>query len=185
MNVAAVLATLSLAACSETIAHAQDECAEQDGARPAPAEAPDRESKGNPWEFLRRKYDADGDGRIAFTEYGRPREFFERLDRDGSGVLEASDFGQGGRGPQSPEAKRKFAKNRRPDPPEVGVRAPDFTLPVLVLPKEEATATDATERAGGAQERAGASEPEQPRTVTLSTFAETERPVALLFGSYT
>ena len=44
------------------------------------------------WDFLRKKYDKDGDGRVARGEYDRGEEAFGRLDRNGDGALTLADF---------------------------------------------------------------------------------------------
>lgn len=46
----------------------------------------------SPWAYLAATYDADRNGTISFEEHGRGRQSFERLDRDGDGVLGAADF---------------------------------------------------------------------------------------------
>jgi Ca2+-binding EF-hand superfamily protein len=63
------------------------------------------------WEYLRQRYDADGDGRVSRREYTRGDDAFARLDRDGDGVLSEVDVerrggGQRGRqrGPEAPGA---------------------------------------------------------------------------------
>lgn len=52
----------------------------------------------SPWEYLKRKYDADEDGRVTQDEYDRERTQFDRLDRSGDGVITAEDFARTGRG---------------------------------------------------------------------------------------
>lgn len=42
--------------------------------------------------YLMRRYDADQDGRVTSTEYRRTPATFARLDRNGDGVIDASDF---------------------------------------------------------------------------------------------
>ncbi|HUG89305.1 MAG TPA: hypothetical protein VML55_00630 [Planctomycetaceae bacterium] len=44
------------------------------------------------WEWLRSRYDADGDGAITAEEFSGPEGFFDRLDRDRSGRIEQDDF---------------------------------------------------------------------------------------------
>jgi hypothetical protein len=44
------------------------------------------------WRFLRQKYDADGDGRVARAEYTRSSAGYARLDADRDGVVTAADF---------------------------------------------------------------------------------------------
>jgi len=65
------------------------------------------------WEYLAGKYDSDGDGRITAAEYDRDGGRFDRIDRDGDGVVSQDDFarrggrgGGGGGGGPSPEMMR-------------------------------------------------------------------------------
>jgi hypothetical protein len=44
------------------------------------------------WEWLRTRYDKDGDGTITLEEFGGPREWFEALDKDRDGALTRADF---------------------------------------------------------------------------------------------
>jgi hypothetical protein len=44
------------------------------------------------WDWLRQRYDKDGDGAIALAEFGGQREWFEALDKDRDGVLTKDDF---------------------------------------------------------------------------------------------
>ncbi len=44
------------------------------------------------WHFLRKKYDKDGDRRIASSEYPRSAASFARLDADKDGLVSAADF---------------------------------------------------------------------------------------------
>ena len=153
---------------------------EPDEGVPTPEEV-DAPQTGNPWEYLRTKYDADEDGIISLEEYGRPREFFDRLDRDANGSLEASDFDDGSRTRGSRRNRDRDSKGRskRPVAPKVGAQAPDFKLPILVLPEPE--------EEGSSEPEARPETPtsEKPTSVTLSDFSRDERPVALIFGSYT
>jgi Ca2+-binding EF-hand superfamily protein len=50
------------------------------------------------WEYLRRKYDADGDGRVTTDEYQRDGGQFDRLDRNEDGVITEDDFARGAGG---------------------------------------------------------------------------------------
>ncbi|MFT7464159.1 MAG: Ca2+-binding EF-hand superfamily protein [Pseudohongiellaceae bacterium] len=44
------------------------------------------------WQYLADKYDADGDGSVLAAEYDRGAETFGRLDKNGDGALDPSDF---------------------------------------------------------------------------------------------
>ena len=75
------------------------------------------------FEFLRAKYDADGDGRISPGEYRRSAEAFARLDSDRDGGVTPADFG--------PEwTERPFPQGfvYGEGGPELGDPAPDFRL---------------------------------------------------------
>ena len=48
--------------------------------------------------YLLEKYDGDGDGRIARSEYDRENDRFDRLDSDGDGFITDDDFQRGGGG---------------------------------------------------------------------------------------
>ncbi|MEO0480722.1 MAG: EF-hand domain-containing protein [Planctomycetota bacterium] len=70
------------------------------------------EEPSNPvFDFLAQRYDGDQDHRITRDEYDRDGGDFERLDRDGDGVLTASDFEAKGRRQRGFEARQ--AKVRR------------------------------------------------------------------------
>jgi hypothetical protein len=51
------------------------------------------------WEWLARRYDKDGDGKITPEEFAGPKQLFERLDRDGDGQITAADFDWSDRSP--------------------------------------------------------------------------------------
>lgn len=155
MKIASTLAVLALAAPLV----AQDPPAE--GVRPE-----DRAE--STWEFLSEKYDRNHDGRISSREYGRGKVHFERLDADGDGSITRDDL----------DTRRRGRPERdRTDPPKVGQRAPDFTLEVLPPP-----ADSAVERVLAEVEKKGSKG--KPKHVKLSSF-KGEKPVALIFGSYT
>ena len=87
---------------------------------PAPAE------EALAWRFLRAKYDADGDGRIARREYPRTDSGFRHLDADRDGVVTAADFDARWDGvPRTEDGKLEYGEGG----PEVGDPAPDFELP--------------------------------------------------------
>ncbi len=154
--------------------------------RPAPEE-PTAETV---WEFLADKYDANGDGTITKTEYTGPEERWKQLDRDGSGAIDKAEIEERGR------AKRAKPGKKRPVAPKQGKKAPLFELEVLEdlgdLPKpgEEEVGEqgepgqkgkDKKEKDGDREE---AEKPAKPRTIALADFRG-EKPVALVFGSYT
>jgi hypothetical protein len=51
------------------------------------------------WKWFAERYDANRDGRVTRDEFGDASEFFERLDRDGSGAVTAADFDWSERSP--------------------------------------------------------------------------------------
>lgn len=135
-------------------------------------ERPQTESA-DPWEYYRNKYDKDGDGEISRKEYGRPREYFDQLDRDHDGVLTAADWkGKIGKDPKAKRPKR--AKELK-----VGQRAPKFELPILEL-EPEGEREDAQGKGKSDKQKS-----KQPKTIKLTDYAKNGRPVALIFGSYT
>ena len=147
------------------------------------------------WEYLSKRYDADGDGQITFEEYGRSEEHFGRLDRDGSGSIESSDVAtsrsRGGRGQGRGNRSESTAA------PLEGQVAPDFTLEVIErAPSEALTLHERAVREAEALGEDPPPEPEaqldaegkpipQPKTIQLSDYAQAGKPVALIFGSYT
>jgi Ca2+-binding EF-hand superfamily protein len=61
----------------------------------AAADEPPASAEGESvWEYLRAKYDADGDGTITESEYDRAGGRFDRIDRNGDGVVTEDDFGR-------------------------------------------------------------------------------------------
>jgi hypothetical protein len=137
---------------------------------PPPEPEVDPEESKSVWDYLSKRYDADGDGKITFEEYGRSREHFDRLDADGDGVVSAADATARRR--PSRGGKQRGEAGKRPQPPREGQRAPDFTLEVLERAPEEAKRSDPKDE-------------ESPLTVQLSDYAKAKKPVALIFGSYT
>jgi hypothetical protein len=117
------------------------------------------------WHFLRARYDADHDGRIERAEYTRSPQAFERLDADGDGRVSAADFDPDWDGvPRIAKAADQEGHGRwigfedfvhGEGGPEIGDPAPPFRL-----------------RTTGGEE------------VELASFRG-EKPVALVFGSYT
>lgn len=126
-------------------------------ATPAPMDV--ERAHDSAWSYLQEKYDADGDGSVTPEEYRRSAEAFARLDRDGDGILDEQDFGAR---IQRPRGQRGEPRQRPRGTPE-GEPAPDFTLRPLHLDPELEI---------------------EEQLVTLSSF-EDDRPVALIFGSYT
>lgn len=102
------------------------------------------------------QYDADKDGKVQRTEYPRGDQPFANLDRNRDGVVDAADFAA-----PTPPARARAAAPRRAQQaaklPQVGDLAPDFDLPMLGM---------------------------KGATVKLSSLRG-DRPVALVFGSYT
>lgn len=112
MRVTAGIATLALVAgCSST-----GDVRSSSPAAPASPTSPS-------WNYLRSKYDADHDGRIARAEYPRSEESFRHLDADGDGVVSAADFDARWDGvPRVADFEYGVGG------PEVGDPAPDFRL---------------------------------------------------------
>jgi hypothetical protein len=106
------------------------------------------------WPWLAAHLDADGDGQITLDEFVGPAEWFERLDRNGDGVITSADFGFSPKPPPPPKAPPKamdvkdankgdgmpprdlllkaMLRGELGSPyegPRVGKRAPRFTLP--------------------------------------------------------
>ncbi len=108
------------------------------------------------WEFLATKYDRNQDGQLTADEYDRGQAAFSQLDRNRDGVVTAADWSV-----DSQQAKAANRKRRQTPSdtaaPAVGQLAPDFELPLVK---------------------------DSDRRVRLSSFAG-QKPVALIFGSYT
>jgi hypothetical protein len=65
------------------------------------------------WDWLKQRFDQDGDGAVSFKEFAGPREWFEALDKTGDGVLRADDFDWNGDTPlakASSKAKPLFSQ---------------------------------------------------------------------------
>jgi hypothetical protein len=102
------------------------------------------------------QYDKDKNGKIEKAEYPRTGEAFANLDRDRNGVIDAADF------TARPGLRARGDGRARPAEetaklPKVGDVAPDFDLPMLGV---------------------------KDKSVKLSSFLG-DKPVALIFGSYT
>ena len=63
------------------------------------------------WDYLRQKYDTDGDGAITSAEYTRSETAFGRLDRNGDGTISDTDFQRGGG--MNREQSRARSRGRR------------------------------------------------------------------------
>ena len=154
------------------------------------------------WEYLSKKYDADEDGKITPEEYGRDETHFKRLDIDADGFIAKAEIeerdraarsergggrfgGRGGRGGRGAGGRRgpRGEGGERPTrtaAPLEGSEAPDFELLVLSN-RADTKDAEAEERAEGAGETVAE---KKEKKLKLSSF-ERERPVALIFGSYT
>ena len=109
------------------------------------------------WKVLAEKYDRDKNGEITLEEYGRSEERFGQLDKNDDGKLTLADLTSGRRNAGAGNTVRG------PEgPPKVGDEAPDFELPFATKDGKVA----------------------EGRNVRLSSF-KGEKPVALIFGSYT
>jgi len=137
--------------------------AEEEGEQGPAIEAPmDVEGAHNSaWSYLQDKYDADGDGAVSAAEYDRDEAAFARLDANGDGELSAQDFER--RRPSRGQRGEGAGRPRRTAGAAEGEEAPGFTLRPLHLDPELT---------------------EEEQLVSLSAFAG-DRPVALIFGSYT
>lgn len=96
-TVAAGLVAGAVALSIPAVTHARPIHAGRDGSEPPPpATQPSpmtiAEQTDSAWEYLRRRYDANEDGRIEPEEYDRAGGRFDRLDRNEDGVLTAEDF---------------------------------------------------------------------------------------------
>ena len=104
------------------------------------------------WEFVRAKYDADGDGVVLRSEYGRDDLAFFHLDADRDGRVTRADFAKSWDGvPRTEDGTFVHGEGG----PEVGDAAPEIKLPDL-----------------------------EGHVRTLAELSP-ERPVVLVFGSYT
>lgn len=129
---------------------------------PALADGQDSKPKSydSAWDLVRSEHDRNKDGKVTAAEYPRGEERFQRLDRNGDGALTEADFegdarGEG-RGGRGARGGRGGGRPERGQAPKAGEMAPDFAL----------------------KSKDGKS------TVKLSSFRG-QKPVALIFGSYT
>ena len=108
------------------------------------------------WEYLKDKYDANGDGQLTESEYSRGAEKFQRLDVNRDGVISAKDWAGGNsRKPFSRERQKRSLNSPNISPPVKGDVAPGFNLAYVNEPS---------------------------KTVELASF-KGNKPVALIFGS--
>ena len=163
---------------------------------PEPAPAPKQPA--DAWELLTQEHDANGDGKITRKEYSRGDERWNRLDKNGDGVLlrdevmgRSNERGGGRRGGRGSLGGRRDGRGGlgRGTPPKVGKVAPDFDLEILPPPtpkshgngKAREPEAKPKEPKEGKKTKAKAA---KPKTIKLSSF-KNKRPVALIFGSYT
>ena len=156
------------------------------------------------WEYLAEKYDADENGEITPEEYGRDELHFKRLDVDSDGIISKAEIDErdrssraerggrggrfgGGRGGRRGGRGGRGAGEERPSvgtAPLEGSEAPDFELLVLAekanAKKSADEKEDVTEE--GAKEEKTVAE-KKAKKLKLSSFKK-DRPVALVFGSY-
>ena len=106
--------------------------------------------------MMRRMLDGNSDGTMTRGELAQA---FAMVDTNKDGQIAGEEMGGGARGGRGGSGARgnRGARGTRSQLPQAGDKAPDFTLPSLDDPK---------------------------KLVTLSGFAG-DRPVALIFGSYT
>ncbi len=124
---------------------------------PVVAQRSNTEADQQALEKLLQRYDKDKNGKIDKAEYTRSAEAFANLDRDKNGFIDRVDFEvRLGRG-QRIERTREREREGASKLPMVGELAPDFELPMLGV---------------------------KGKPVKLSSFRG-DRPVALIFGSYT
>jgi hypothetical protein len=122
-----------------------------------PAQRSQPQSGAKVFGFLTSAYDKDKDGKITKAEYPRGEERFANLDRDGDGVLTRQDFTAATPGQRAQPRRSPLPHARAGHLPRIGDVAPDFELPMLGM---------------------------KDTKVKLSGFAG-DRPVVLIFGSYT
>lgn len=128
---------------------------------------------------LVKKYDKNDDGKIDRKEYPRGDAAFGNLDKDGNGTIEEKDLEArgGGRARGNRGGARSGERPARPKVPAVGEVAPDFDLPLADHVAKSDTDADAKTDAKTVAKKV-------EKTVKLSSF-KGDKPVALIFGSYT
>lgn len=85
------------------------------------------------WDYLAKKYDKNGDGKLSRDEYKRDNKAFARLDRNGDGVLTSDDWRVAG---NFPKFKTSYVA------PKQGAPAPDFELAYVSNPDKVARLSD-------------------------------------------
>ena len=164
----------------------------------------DEDGKITPEEYGRdethfKRLDVDSDGVIAKAEIEeRDRTSRESRGGRGGGRFGGGRGGRGGRGEGGRRGPREDGEERsdRGVAPLEGSEAPDFDLLVLSEKKsakeegeekdtEAKEAEEVKEQDASKGEEGEAKEEEKEKKLKLSSFKEKERPVALVFGSYT
>lgn len=113
-------------------------------------------SGGEAWDYLRDKYDANGDGQLTAAEYTRGPDKFQRLDANRDGVISPKDWGGVNSRKKSFGGRQKRSlDSSEVSPPAKGDKAPGFKLAYVNEPL---------------------------KTVELASF-QGSKPVALVFGS--
>ncbi len=108
------------------------------------------------WDLLRGEYDKNKDGKVEAAEYPRGTERFKNLDTNQDGTITEGDFQSARERGARPRGRGQGGRAERPEAPALGSVAPDFELRTL----------------------------DGKSKVKLSSFKD-QRPVALIFGSYT
>jgi hypothetical protein len=182
---------------------AEDPAVDDETPAETPVEEPKEPSARSTWEYLSEKYDADSDGKISPEEYGRDETHFKRLDIDADGFIAKAEIEErdrsagggrggfgGGRGAGGARGGRRGPRGEGEERPEraaaplEGSEAPDFELLVLAERAGKAKKETKEEEGKTEAETEGEEKAEAPKKLKLSSFKE-ERPVALIFGSYT
>ena len=101
----------------ETEPREEDEEPPPAGTKPTTEPEPETKSDGETvWNYLKRKYDADGDDVVSKVEYDRGEEQFKRLDRNGDGQLTSEDVARGRAGRMAQQVLARYFQaddNRR------------------------------------------------------------------------
>jgi hypothetical protein len=137
------------------------------------------------WSWLAARLDANRDGRITLDEFTGSTEWFERLDRDGDGVLTAADFDFSPRPPPKAPAKgskdsAKEAKNAA----KGGDGMPSQELLLKAMFRGELGSPYEGARVGKRAPRFTLPTHDGKRQVALADHIG-KKPVVLIFGSFT